>query len=632
MARRILITITFVLSVFITRSETFHFYIDDQTGWGNNFALYVWGDAELYGGWPGARNPSVTLINGVGFKTFTYTAAPGAAVNYHLIANDNGNSNTQLRDVDVTVARDYYFRATTSGMVEIEAPAASTPVIGTFAVDSTTAISSYNRVIYELNLYDFTPAGTLAAAKNRLPELRILGIDIIWLMPIYPRSVQGRIGTLGSPYAPRDFTAVNSDHGTLADLQAFVAEAHRLGMSVWLDWVPNHTGLDHVWVSSHPDYYVWQNGAIVHPNNYGDVYQLNYNSTDLRNAMTSAMLYWVNTADIDGFRCDYVSSSAIPVSYWQSAIPALQNNSRGKHVEMLGESDFIAETRLYAAGFEYDYAWQFNTALKSVGTGSDISNLRSEAQRLLNLLNTANYSSMNSMVYLTNHDDIGDNFSTNYLSQVGPNLAPLTVMYFTLYGMPLLYNGQEIVQPAILNYFNRNIVNWQLASANRPVANTIRALVALKHTMPALADGPAAVRAATALLTTNRSSVIAYRKTKGDNTVLVVLNFGSSATDVTLSGVTAGNYTRVLDSETIEAGFGTEDIYLSASPVIHLPAKGYQVFISPAIPAVTSGVDNIPARDERPATVRKILRNGQLLLLCENKIFNAQGALIVNNY
>ena len=628
MKYRFLFLFLSLLSLTVTRADTFRFYIDDQTGWGGNFALYVWGDAELYGGWPGRKNPPVTLVNGVGFKTFTYTAAPGAAVNYHLIANNNGNSDTQLRDVDVAVARDYYFRATTSGMVEIEAPAASTPVTGTFAVDSTTAVSSWNRVIYELNLYDFTPAGTLAAAQNRLPELRRLGIDIIWLMPIYPRSVEGRIGTLGSPYAPRDFTAVNPDHGTLADLQSFVAEAHRLGMSVWLDWVPNHTGLDHLWVSSHPDYYVWQNGAIVHPNNYGDVYQLNYNSAALRNAMTSAMLYWVNTADIDGFRCDYVSSPAIPVSYWQSAIPALQNNSRGKQVELLGEADFIPQPSLYAAGFRYDYGWQFNTALKSVGTGSDISNLRSEAQRLLNLLNTANYSSMNSMVYLTNHDDIGDNFSTNYLSQVGPNLAPLTVMYFTLYGMPLLYNGQEIAQPAILNYFNRNTVNWQLSSANRPLANTIRALVALKHTMPALADGPAAVRAATALLTTDRSSVIAYRKTKGDNTVLVVLNFGSSATDVTLSGVTAGNYTRVLDSETIEAGFGTENLYLSASPVIHLPAKGYQVFVTPAMTAVPTDIGQLPLPSAGKPGGTKILRNGQLLLLCDNKIFNAQGALI----
>lgn len=632
MTRRILIIITIVLSSLIARAETFRFYIDDQTGWGNNFALYVWGDSELYGGWPGAKNPPVTLINGVGFKTFTFTAAPSAALNYHLIANNNGDSNTQLPDFDVVAARDYYFRATTSGMEEIEAPSSSASATGTLAVDNTTSISSANRVIYELNLYDFTSAGTLAAAKNRLPELRKLGIDIIWLMPIYPRSVQGRIGSLGSPYAPSNFTTVNPDHGSLADLQDFVAEAHRLGMAVWLDWVPNHTGLDHEWVSSHPEYYVWQNGAIVHPNNYGDVYQLNYNSAALRNAMTDAMRYWVNEADIDGFRCDYVSSPAIPVSYWQQAIPALQNNTRSKRVEMLGEADFIPQPSLYAAGFQYDYGWQFNTALKSVGTGSDISNLRSEAQRLLNLLNTANYASMNSMVYLTNHDDIGDNFSSNYLSQVGPNLAPLTVLFFTLYGMPLLYNGQEVAQPAIINYFNRNTINWQITSANRPVANTIRALIALKHTMPALADGPASTRGNTTILSTNRPSVMAYCKTKGNNTVLVVINFGTSDTDVTLSAVTPANYTRVLDSRTIASDFSTEDVYLSASPVIHLPAKGYQIFVSSPLHAASTDINHLLLPSTGRSGGAKILRNGQLLLLCENRIFNAQGALIINNY
>ena len=91
-------------------------------------------------------------------------------------------------------------------------------------------------VIYQLDLYNFTSQGTLAAAQQRLDYLKDLGIDVIWLMPIHPRGVQGRIGSLGSPYAPRDYHAVNSDFGTLADLQAFVNAAHQRGMQVWLAW------------------------------------------------------------------------------------------------------------------------------------------------------------------------------------------------------------------------------------------------------------------------------------------------------------------------------------------------------------------------------------------------------------
>ncbi len=457
---------------------------------------------------------------------------------------------------------------------------------GTLTVDSTTAISPDNRVIYELNLYDFTAAGTLNAACRRLPELRRLGIDIIWLMPIYPRGVQGKIGALGSPYAPRDYTAVNPDHGTLADLQAFVSQAHSLGMSVWLDWVPNHTGLDHVWVTSHPEYYVWQNNAIVHPSNYGDVYQLNYASAALCNAMTEAMLYWVEQADIDGFRCDYVSSQQIPLSYWQQAIPALQNNARGKRVEMMGEADFTSRdaSRLLQAGFAYDYAWGYADGLKSVGTGTSMANARSAAQTLLNTLSTS-YADMSRMTYLTNHDDIGDNFSSNYITVLGSNLAPMTVMYFTFFGMPLLYNGQEIGQTAILNYFNRNTINWN--AVNQPLYNTIRTLIALKHTQPALADGTASNRATTRLLTTNHSSVIAYERKKSDNTVLVVISLSNQPVQVTLSGVTAGEYTRVLDSSTISEGFSTTATTLSSSPVISLPAKGYHVYTNQVTPPQT---------------------------------------------
>ena len=449
-------------------------------------------------------------------------------------------------------------------------------------VDNTTPLSDNHRVIYEMNVYDFTSQGTFAAATQRLPELRKLGIDIVWLMPIFPRGVQGKIGSLGSPYAVRNYTAVNSAHGSLSDLQTFVNTAHSLGMKVWLDWVPNHTALDHPWVSSHPDYYVWSNGAIQHPNNYGDVYQLNYSSTAMKNAMIDAMRYWVNTADIDGFRCDYVSSPAIGSAFWTQAISALQTNDRNKTVEFLAEADFTdwnINQSLNTCGFRYDYAWGYADGIKSVGTGTDATNLKNAANTLLNTLNTK-YANMSRMAYITNHDDIGDNFCCNYMTQCGSNVAPLTVMYFTFFGMPLIYNGQEIGSSTILNYFNRNTINWN--NVNTQIRNTIRALIALKHTLPALADGKASERASTRIINTSNSSVFAFEKTKGDNKVLVILNLGSSATNVTLSGISAGAYTRVLDSETIANGFATTTINLTASPTIRVGAKGYQVYTNGA--------------------------------------------------
>lgn len=575
MKRLAIIPVLLVIAL-TSLAETYSIYVSDQTGW-SEFDLYAWGDSETFGPWPGATSASVVTIGGEPFRVYPY-ATTLTTMNMNLIFHNNvgeGQTGDRRQLIKLTEVRDYYLQVTNTSISEITPP--EQPDAETLPVDNTTAISKDNRVIYELNLYDFTTAGTLSAARQRLPELRTLGIDIVWLMPIYPRGVKGKIGSLGSPYAPRDYTAVNPDHGTLQDLKDFVAAAHELGMSVWLDWVPNHTGLDHVWVTSHPEYYKWNGNEIVHPNDYGDVYQLDYNSSALCNAMTDAMLFWVEEADIDGFRCDYVSSSAIPTSYWQSAIPALQNNNRNKPVEMLGEADFQGVSRLYQAGFDYDYAWSYGDGLKAVGTGTSVNNAKNAANSLLNNL-SANYANMSRMVYLTNHDDIGDNFSSNYITVLGDNVAPMTVMMFTFFGMPLLYNGQEIGQTKILNYFNRNPINWTISSSQLPIYNTIRSLVALKHTLPALADGTAAYRASTRMLTTNNNSVIAYERKKGDNVVLVVISLSNQPVNVTLSGVTEGTYTRVLDSETIASGCYTATATLTASPVISLKAKGYHVY------------------------------------------------------
>ncbi len=568
-------------------AETYTLYVSDQTGW-SVFDLYAWGDSEAFGAWPGATSAPVVTRGGIRFKTYTYTAN-GSSMQLHLIFHNNVGEDLpgdERQLFTLTEPGDCYLKVTSTSVSRITPPDdqqdPGETQSGEWTIDNSTAISDDNRVIYELNLYDFTSAGTLAAAQARLTQLRKLGIDIIWLMPVFPRSVQGKIGTLGSPYAPKDYTSVNPAHGSVADLQAFVNAAHDLGMSVWLDWVPNHTGLDHTWVSAHPDYYVWENGSIKHPNDYGDVYQLNYSSTAMKNAMIDAMRYWVNTADIDGFRCDYASSPAIGSGFWTQATAALQNNDRNKRVEMLAEADFTDwnASSLLNAGFDYDYAWGYADALKSVGNGTSATNARNAAQNLLTQINSS-YNHMSRMTYITNHDDIGDNFSHNYLSVLGSNVAPMTVMYFTFFGMPLLYNGQEIGQTAILNYFERNTINWN--AVNTRIHNTIRTLVALKHTQPALADGPAGRRASTRLINTGNSSVIAYEKTKGDNVVLVVISLSDQPVSVTLPNVTAGAYTRVLDSQTITSGFAATPVTLTASPTISLPAKGYHVYTNAAV-------------------------------------------------
>ena len=182
-------------------------------------------------------------------------------------------------------------------------------------------------VVYELNVRQYTADGTLKAIIPELPKIRALGTDILWVMPIQPIGVKERKGTLGSYYSIRDYTAVNSEFGNLDDFKALVKAAHDLGMKVILDWVANHSALDHPWVDSHPEWYQKdKNGRITgylyvgddgKEESWSDVAGLDYHSTALRAAMIDAMRFWVTQADIDGFRCDV--AMRVPEDFWFDA-------------------------------------------------------------------------------------------------------------------------------------------------------------------------------------------------------------------------------------------------------------------------------------------------------------------------
>ena len=205
---------------------------------------------------------------------------------------------------------------------------------GDYVDDINTATNNEvgHQVIYEMNIGSFTQAGTFTAAQQRLDELKTLGVDIVWLMPIYPRG-----GGINSPYAATNFQQANPAYGTIDDLKALVVRAHELNMEVWLDWVPNHTATNADWVTSHPEYYSKNgSGQMIHPNNYNDVYQLDYNNSDLVNAMNDCLKFWIDQTDIDGYRCDYVSSNSIPTSYWQAAIPEIKGYKPDSTMTMRG--------------------------------------------------------------------------------------------------------------------------------------------------------------------------------------------------------------------------------------------------------------------------------------------------------
>ena len=229
------------------------------------------------------------------------------------------------------------------------------------SVDNTQPVGDGNRVIYQMNVGAFTAEGTFQAAMQQLGRLDTLGVDIIWLMPIYPRGAK-----MNSPYAAMDYKAVNPAYGTVDDLKAFVARAHELGIKVWLDWVPNHVAQENPWVETHPAYFTKDaKGQMIHPHGWGDVLELNYQNPELVNEVNSALKFWIETCDVDGYRCDYVSSPTIPVSYWQDIIAQLKTLVPGKKIEMMSETDITdrANQRIDSCGFDYDYAWNLQGSI-----------------------------------------------------------------------------------------------------------------------------------------------------------------------------------------------------------------------------------------------------------------------------
>ena len=431
-----------------------------------------------------------------------------------------------------------------------------------------------HQVIYEMNVGAFTTEGTFAAAQQKLGELKTLGVDILWLMPVYPRG-----GGINSPYAPTDFQQTNPNYGTIADLRSLVTAAHNLHMQVWLDWVPNHTATNATWVTSHPEYYKKNgSGQMVHPNNYSDVFQLNYGNADLQKAMTDCLKFWIDQTDVDGFRCDYISSKEIPVTYWQAAIPDIKGYKAGKTITFLGEADIAQDvTRLKTAGFDYDYAWGYQSSLVNYGSnGVYAATLKANANAMLNASSGVSFGRM---LYLTNHDQNYNESKKTLTEKYGQNRYPLTVLAYTLYGMPLIYNGQEVGGNQVLDYFTDAKINWSTKDAK--MHHTIRTLTALKHAVPALGDK---VGVNWVTISPANANVLAYTRKSGDSEVLVVLNMATTQTSATLTEMTAGAWSLWLNSETIAQGVSRKTQYFSVTQSISLEAKGYRVFVRGSYP------------------------------------------------
>jgi len=393
--------------------------------------------------------------------------------------------------------------------------------------------------IYEVFVRDFSATGNLRGVTAGLDRIRETGADVIWLMPVQPVGVLRRKDPLGSPYALRDYRAINPAFGNAADFRALVQAAHARGLKVILDWVPDHTSWDHAWITQHPDWYVHDSHGEIsvpvddkgHLTDWTDVAQLDYRNVAMRREMIATLRWWLEEYQLDGFRMDV--AGFVPTDFWREAIATLRG-AAPRPILMLAEWGAYDWHR---AGFDLTYSWDSYSRLKAVWGGSPAAMF---VRREIGDLDSIPAGGMR-MRFNTNHDETAwdDPPVIRFAGPAGARAA--FVAAALLPGRPLLYNGQEVESPQKLGLFVQEAIVW-----NQPGAAAARAfyhrVVRLARTEPAFLRGQLA-----AVLTSDTLNVIAYRR--GDAVVLV--NARNSATSFTVTGFDVNGAHDLLTNRTL---------------------------------------------------------------------------------
>ncbi len=332
-----------------------------------------------------------------------------------------------------------------------------------------------NAVVYSVYVRAHTGEGTFNAVVPDLDRIRALGADIVWFMPIHPIGVQGKKGSLGCPYANRDYRAVNPAYGTMEDFRRLCDEIRARGMKVMIDVVYNHTSPDSVLWETHPEFFYKRPDGK--PGNrvgdWTDVIDLDYGVSALWDYQIESLCRWAEV--VDGFRCDV--ASFVPVDFWKKAREAVEKVRPG--CIWLAESvhrDFAASCRrdgLYVArdselyeAFDMEYEYDVRTVFERYLRGEAPLSHWTDLLEFQEAMYPANY---NKLRFLENHD-------VPRIASLVPDegsLANFTAMLFFLKGATLLYAGQEWADTQLPSLFEREPIDRETGRDLTPLLQTL---------------------------------------------------------------------------------------------------------------------------------------------------------------
>lgn len=415
---------------------------------------------------------------------------------------------------------------------------------------------SSHAVIYQVNTRQFSNEGKFAGVTEQLPRIKSLGADIIWLMPIHPIGEVERKGTLGSPYAVKDYMQINPEFGTADDLHTLIKTAHNLSMKVIIDWVPNHSAWDNPLVEKHPEWYAKDYKGDFRPSpwwDWSDIIEFDYTQVGLRNYMIEAMCYWVKEFDIDGFRHDV--AGYVPNDFWQQARCELDAI---KPVFMLAEWE---NRDMHERAFNMTYAWTWNETMHELAMG----------KRSLDSLRK--YYSWNErswpqeayrMTFVSNHDK--NAWDGTQYEQFGDALKASIVLSVIGEGMPLIHNGQEAGETKRLAFFERDPIEWQ----EHEIGELYRDLIALKKSKAVLGNGEYGARMIQ-VPNSAMNKVFSFVRHNTDEKVFVVINFSNES-------VSTGFYETLFEDDYIDFTTGQHHTF-SANTQLSLGPWQYKIFI-----------------------------------------------------
>jgi Glycosidases len=374
---------------------------------------------------------------------------------------------------------------------------------------------TYSSVMYEVNIRQFSPEGTFAGVEAQLPRLKELGVDILWLMPMYEIGTEGRKGTLGSYYAISDYKKVNPEFGTMEDFEHLLAAAHKLGFKVILDWVANQTAPDNVWMTEKPAEFYERDadGNAIWEYDWTDTRSLNYDNEDVWWAQDDAMRFWLEKG-VDGFRCD--AAGEVPAAFWKGILPKMNKDYPDIYLLAEAERDNLADA---TETFDANYAWELHHLLNSLAQGrKTVADLKEYVTR-----DAARFpKEAFRLTFTSNHDE--NSWSGTEFEREGAAANACAVLCFTLPGsQPLIYTGQEIGLSRRLEFFEKDpITDW---SANE-YTTFWKKLVDLKHNNPALAAGEKGGDIVWWELPEGLDGIVAFHREVKGNKVIVLANFG----------------------------------------------------------------------------------------------------------